>query len=198
MFASEIAKRNAEKFRRESEERLQRAFKRWGVTSIDDMIRQAEENMRKSKTCRKCGFFCNDYYKLELHRNGQMCKKRQAEQKGETFVSKAQTPKHCEICNRSVLTYNWVKHLQAKCHLECVRVMNEPAFQCTVCDKVFDKGARPKRMLKIHLKSKTHIKKLEVPANRSKHNALLRKHNWVCKLASGSEAANRRAGTGPR
>ena len=147
---------------------------------IDNIIRETEENLRKSKTCRKCGLYVRDYYKLELHRNSQRCKKRQAEQKGGTFVSKAQTPKFCVICNQSVLTYNYAKHLRSQCHLECVRKMTEPAYQCTVCDKVFDKGARPKRMLQIHMKSKKHLLKLRVPANRCKHDALNKKH--FCKV----------------
>jgi hypothetical protein len=178
-FTSEIAKQNAEKFRRESQERLQRSFRQMGVCDMGDIERQIEENLRKSKTCKKCGLFMRDYYKLELHRNSQLCKKRQSEQKGETFVTKAQTPKFCEICNRSVLTYNWSKHLQAKCHLENVRILNEPAFECTVCDRVFNKGQRPKQMLKKHLCSKKHQKKLLIPGNRYKHNAILRKHNFT-------------------
>ena len=175
MFTSKTAKQNSEKFRLESLARMERTFKELGVASLDDLIRRTEENLRKSKTCKKCGLYCRDYYKVELHRNSQLCKKRQAEQKGETFVSKAQTPKHCEICDRSVLTYNWAKHLQTQCHLECVRIQNEPPFQCTVCDKIF-KGKRQKLMLKRHLKSKKHVLNLALPGNMWKHNALLKKH----------------------
>ena len=175
-FTSEIAKQNAEKFRRESNARLKHSFSKMGVVDMHDIYRQIEENLTKSKTCKKCGLVMRDYYKLELHRNSQLCKKRQAEQKGETFVTKAQTPKHCEICDRSVLTYNWSKHLQTKCHLENVRILNEPAFECTVCDRVFNKGRRPKQMLKKHLSSKKHQKKLLIPGNKYKHKAILRKH----------------------
>ena len=145
---------------------------------MDDIERQIEENVRKSKTCKKCGLYLRDYYKLELHRNSQLCKKRQASQKGETFVTKAQTPKHCDICNRAVLTYNWSKHLRTKLHQENVRILNEPAFECTVCNRVFIKG-RPKRMLKMHLRSKKHLQKLLVPGNRYKHNAIRKKHNFT-------------------
>ena len=176
MFNSFEAKQNGKRFRAECNRRLEKMFRSLGVNSRDDIIRQTEENVRKSKTCRLCGFYCTNYHTLEIHRNSQRCKRRQAEKKGEIFVPKKQTPKRCDICNKSVLFYNWRGHLESVAHKENVRKMSEPAFQCTVCDKVFDKGPRQKQMLKRHMQSKKHLEKLKEPWNQGKHDTLLRKH----------------------
>ena len=105
--------------------------------------------------------------------------KKQAERKGEEFVMTKDTRKQCDICNKSILFYNWTRHLEGVNHKEKVRQLNEPGFQCTVCDKMF-KGARPKRMLQRHMRSKKHLEKLGLPGNKWKHNALLKKH--FCKV----------------
>ena len=180
MFASHIAKENGKRFRAECDRRLANMFRGLGVTGMEDIIRQTEENVRRSKTCKLCGLYCNNYYTLENHRGSQKCQKRQAEQKGETFVQKKETRKQCDICHKSILFYNWTRHLEGCYHLENVRILSEPAFQCTVCDKIFEKGDRPKRMLQIHMKSKKHIRKLEEPGNRWKHDKLMKKH--FCKV----------------
>ena len=175
MFNSFEAKQNGKRFRAECNRRMEKMFRSLGVSSLDDIIRQTEENVRKSKTCRLCGFYCTNYHTLEIHRNSQRCKRRQAEKKGEIFVPKKQTPKRCDICNKSVLFYNWRGHLESVAHKENVRKMSEPAFQCTVCDKVF-KGSRQKQMLKRHMQSKKHLEKLKEPWNQGKHDVLIRKH----------------------
>ena len=175
MFHSKLAKENAQRFRTECDRRLANMFRGLGVTSIDDIIRQTEENVRLSKTCKKCGLFCRDYHKLEQHLNSQKCKQLQAEQKGEKFIPKRETRKQCDICNKSILFYNWTRHLEGVLHTENVRKMTEPAFQCTVCEKTF-KGARPKQMLKRHLNSKKHLENVKQPWNKFKHNQLIKKH----------------------
>ena len=179
MFNSIEAKQNGKRFRAECDRRMVNIFRNLGVSCLDDIIRQTEENVRKSKTCKLCGFYCTNYHTLEIHRNSQRCKRRQAEKKGLTFLSKARTPKHCEVCCKSVLFYNWANHLQTQLHRENVRKMSEPAFQCTVCDNVF-KGGRPKLMLKRHMRSKKHLEKLKQPWNQGKHDALIKKH--FCKV----------------
>ena len=176
MFNSRIAKENGKRFRAECDRRLANMFRGLGVTGLDDIIRQTEENVRQSKTCKLCHLYCANYHILESHRNSQKCKKRQAEQKGENFVMTKDTRKYCEICDKSILHYNWTRHLEGNCHREHIRILREPAFMCTVCDKIFEKGARPKRMLQIHMRSKKHLKKLNEPGNQSKHDALVQKH----------------------
>ena len=179
MFNSFEAKQNGKRFRAECDKRLANMFRGLGVTGLDDIIRQTEENVRRSKTCRLCGLYCSNYYTLEKHRHSQKCKKRQAEQKGKEFVMTKDTRKQCDLCNKSIMFYNWTRHLEGVNHKEKVRLLNEPAFQCTVCDKIF-KGARPKRMLQRHMRSKKHLEKLGLPGNKWKHSALLRKH--FCKV----------------
>ena len=179
MFDSRVAKENGRRFRAECDRRLANMFRGLGVTGLDDIIRQTEENVRNSKTCKLCGLYCSNYHLLEHHRNSQKCLKRQAARKGESFVMKKDTRKHCKICNMSILHYNWTRHVEGTHHTENVRILNEPAFQCTVCDKIF-KGGRPKRMLQRHMRSKKHLKKLDEPGNKWKHNALLKKH--FCKV----------------
>ena len=181
LFNTAEAKENAKRFTKECDRRLGIIFRGLGVSCWSDIILQTEENVRRSKTCKLCGLFCNNYYTLENHRNSQNCRKRQANQKGETFVCKSQTRKQCEICDKSILFYNWQRHLESVNHLENVRKKNEPAFQCTVCDKIY-KGARPKQMLKKHLRTKKHLKKLEEPWNKFKHNAIIQKHFLKCKV----------------
>ena len=132
-------------------------FRGLGVTGLDDIIRQTEENVRRSKTCRLCGLYCSNYYTLEKH------------------VMTKDTRKQCDICNKSIMFYNWTRHLEGVNHKEKVRLLNEPAFQCTVCDKIF-KGSRQKQMLKRHLQSMKHLDKLKEPWNQGKHDVLIRKH----------------------
>ena len=179
-FRSAEAKENSLRFSAECNQRNSDLL--MGFSDIDSMIQASEENLRNSKKCSKCGLFVNDYYKLDMHIGSENCKQRQAKLKGETYVSKRQRKKLCEICNRSVLTYNWNGHLLSVKHKENVRRMNEPAFQCTVCDKIF-KGARPKQMLKKHLTTcQKHLKKLDEPWNKFKHNKIIRKHFKKCKV----------------
>ena len=175
MFHSEEAKANGRRFRAECDRRLANIFRGLGVSCWDDIIQQTEDNVRQSKTCKLCNFYCANYYTLESHVNSENCKKRQAEQRGEDFVHKRESRKQCKICDKSILFYNWPRHLEGVYHLENVRKLAEPAFQCTVCDKVF-KGGRPKVMLKKHLITKKHLKKIEEPGNRWKHDALIKKH----------------------
>ena len=172
-FKSAEAKENSLRFSAECHQRNSDLL--MGFPDVESMIQASEENLRNSKKCSKCGLFVNDYYKLDMHIDSENCKRRQAKLKGETYVSKRQRKKLCEICDRSVLTYNWNGHLLSVNHKENVRKTNEPAFQCTICDKIF-KGARPKQMLKKHLRTKKHLKKLEDPWNTFKHNKIIRKH----------------------
>ena len=88
MFNSRAAKENGKRFRAECNRRMEKMFRSLGVSSLDDIIRQTEENVRKSKTCRLCGFYCTNYHTLEIHRNSQRCKRRQAEKKGEFLFPK--------------------------------------------------------------------------------------------------------------
>ena len=175
MFTSFEAKQNGNRFRAESARKMAKMFQSFGVSSLEEALRKCEENERKDLTCKLCGLYCSNYYALETHRNSQRCKRMQAEKKGETFVSKKETLKRCEICNKSLLFYNWRGHLESSAHKENVRKMSEPAFMCTVCDKIF-KGDRQKQMLKRHMQSKKHLEKLKEPWNQGKHDTLLRKH----------------------
>ena len=175
MFTSFAAKQNGNRFRTESARKNVILFQSFGVSSLEEALRKIEENERKAQTCELCGLYCSNYHTLETHRNSQTCKRRQAEKKGENFVSKKETRKRCEICNKSLLFYNWKGHLESSAHKENVRKMSEPAFMCTVCDKIF-KGERPKQMLKRHMHSKKHLEKLKEPWNQGKHDALIRKH----------------------
>ena len=177
IFSSNAAKLASLRFKAECHQRNSKL--RMGFPDIESMILQSEANLRNSKTCKKCGLYLNDYYKLDRHKDSENCKRRQAKSKGETFVSKRQTKINCEICDKAIRFYNWNGHLLSAKHKDNVRVMNEPAFQCTVCDKVF-KGGRPKLMLKKHLQTKKHLKKIEAPWNMFKHNKILRKH--FCKV----------------
>jgi uncharacterized protein with PIN domain len=180
VFVSSQAKECGRRFREQSVRTMNVMFRSMGVSSIDDIYRQIEENETRARTCTKCGLICNDYGKLAQHVDTENCCKRQANALGEAFVPKRERRKHCETCNKSILFYNWVRHVEGGIHLENLRREREPAFMCTVCNKIFDKGNRQKRMLKHHMQSKKHLAKLELPYNMSKHNSLLRKH--FCKV----------------
>ena len=69
MFNSRAAQENGKRFRAECDKRLANMFRGLGVTGLDDIIRQTEENVRKSKTCKLCGLYCSNYHTLETHRN---------------------------------------------------------------------------------------------------------------------------------
>ncbi len=175
-FTGKAAKKACERFRESSRLERKRIFDSVNALSIEDIYRMTEENMTKAKTCTRCGLIVNDYYKLAVHKDSENCRKRIAEKNGEVFVPKRDTKKHCEICNITLKYYNWTRHLESVAHLENVRVMTEPAFHCSICNKVF-KGDRPKRKLKRHLCSARHMKTLiDKPWNQSKHDAMLLKH----------------------
>ena len=148
-----------------------------GFMTIDQMLEAADDNLKKSQKCKKCGLGFKSFYTLETHKGSQNCQKRQAELKGEVYIPKCQTMRHCPICDREVKFYNWKKHIQSKCHKEEVRKQNEPAFHCLICDKQFG-GKRPKLMLKNHLQSKFHLKRAQKPKMGYIHNACCLKHSF--------------------
>ena len=104
MFDSRVAKENGRRFRAECDRRLANMFRGLGVTGLDDIIRQTEENVRNSKTCKLCGLYCSNYHLLEHHRNSQKCLKRQATQKGEVFKKIPENTARFATCLFSITT----------------------------------------------------------------------------------------------
>lgn len=166
-----------EKWFAEQKVKAQKMIEDAGFMTIDQMLDAAEQNVLRAMSCSKCGMKCKSFYTLEKHQGSLSCKKKQAELKGEVYVPKCQTMRHCDICNRSVKFYNFNNHLQTKCHKEAVRQLHEPAFKCLVCDKEFG-GRRPKVMLKKHLQTKRHLKRAQNPRMGYAHNACCLKHNF--------------------
>ena len=162
-FMTPEARSLNEAWSRRQNAKAQKMIRDEGFMTIDEMLEAAEENCRKSLQCKQCGTGFKSYYTLEKHIGSENCKKRQAEQKGEDYVPKCQTTRRCEVCDKTILFYNWTRHLETKGHKEAVRKLHEPAFYCELCDKTFG-GNRPKVMLKKHLTSKKHMKRAQTRA----------------------------------
>ena len=175
-FMTPEAIRSNEEWSRRQNAKAQRMIRDEGFMTIDEMLEAAEENCRKSLQCKQCGTGFKSYYTLERHRGSENCKRRQAAQKGEDFIPKCQTTRHCEVCDKTIKFYNWTRHLESKRHKEELRKLHEPAFYCELCDKKFG-GKRPKVMLKKHT-SKKHMQRAQKPKMGYVHNACCLTHGF--------------------
>jgi len=156
----------------------QKFIEETGYMTIEQIWEATERNVTKSRTCSKCGMVCKTVTHLANHRGSENCRKRQAEQEGKPFVPKRKTYRHCEICDASVLHYNWKGHIESQSHIKKEEASKEPEFECKICNKVFEKGPARRTMLKKHLNGPRHRKKAILPNNRYIHNACCRKHNF--------------------
>ena len=138
--------------------------------SLDEIMKEDE---MKRNTCKLCGLICPSWEHLQQHEGLLRCRKREAKNKGETYVPECERPVHCDICDKTVQQRRWSQHVQSQRHKLNIIMKDERAFQCPICDKTFA-GKRRKRMLKLHICRVTHLKKLEHPDNRAKHDALVK------------------------
>ena len=136
-----------------------------------------EEDEIRRATCKLCGELCKSEAHMRQHKGMLRCRKKQAENKGETFVPESQQPIHCDICGKSVQQRRWKQHIDSNAHKLNVLKKDGRAFHCPICDKQC-KGARPKRMLKDHLTRPIHQKKLTPTLNRESHDAICKLHGF--------------------
>ena len=143
--------------------------------SISEII---QEDEMKRATCKLCGTLCKSEAHMLQHRGFLACRKKQAENKGETYIPENQRPAHCEICDKTVQQRRWKQHTDSKAHKMNVIKKDGRAFHCAICDSNF-KGGRPKRMLRDHCCRWSHLKKLNnPPMNRAAHDAICELHGF--------------------
>ena len=151
------------------------------VYTTDQMLEKAEENVRlwkvRESTCKLCGIVLKSPAHMEQHKDSLKCRKKQAENKGETYTPENQRPVHCEVCDRSVQRLSWDGHLQSQQHRTKVLISRGDAFKCTICDWTAG-GKRRKQGLQRHMKSQTHLRKLDYPQNRATHDALCKLYGF--------------------
>jgi len=136
-----------------------------------------EDNIERS-TCKLCGYLCPSWQHVEQHKGKLACRKRQAANKGEEYTPESERPVYCDVCEKSVQHRAWSRHLDSQSHkLNLICRDGTRAFKCPICDKGFH-GKRRKRMLKLHLGRKTHLKKLGHPDNRAKHDILVKLYGF--------------------
>ena len=143
--------------------------------SITEII---QEDEMKRATCKLCGTICKSEAHMLQHRGFLACRKKQAENKGETYIPENQRPVHCEICDKTVQQRRWKQHTDSKAHKMNVIKKDGRAFHCAICDYT-GKGGRAKRMLKNHCEKWSHLKKLNnPPMNRAAHDAICELHGF--------------------
>ena len=146
--------------------------------SITEIIQ--EDEMRRA-TCELCGTLCKSEAHKIQHRGFLACRKKQADNKGETYIPEDKRPVHCEICNKTVQQRRWKYHTDSKMHKMNVIKKDGRAFHCAICDYT-GKGGRAKRMLKNHCEKWGHLKKLNnPPMNRAAHDAICELHGFKIK-----------------
>ena len=165
MLYSRIFTAHMDKLNQELE-KLEPRLKYMSATEI------LQEDDIKRATCKLCGIILQSEAHMLQHKGLLRCRKQQAKNKGETYVSENKRPVHCDVCNRTVQRCKWDGHVLSQSHKDNVMIKDGRAFYCPICDKQC-KGARPKRMLLNHLSRPMHLKKLLDPKNRASHDALI-------------------------
>ena len=148
-------------------------FRSVGALSIEDVWAQIDNNMNAAKKCLKCGTCCKTFDHLHTHINSRACKRKVAEQKGEIYCDPGDVMKYCVICKGTVKTSSWERHLRTQKHNENLR-RNGNVFKCIVCDTKDFTGPRAKRNLKRHCGGKKHMKMIEGPENKKKHDEMIK------------------------
>ena len=171
MMYSQIFNRHMDKLNKELEEIEPRLkYMTPGEIIQEDDIKRA--------TCPLCGIIYRSEIHMLQHKDMLRCRKRQAHNKGETYVPFEQQPVHCDLCDKTMQQRRWGGHINSQAHKLNVIIKDGRAFNCPVCDKNFTSGTRPKRMLLNHLTRKIHLKKLHHPKNRASHDAVCKLHGF--------------------
>ena len=134
------------------------------MTCRGDIYEEIDRVETLSRTCKKCNLILPDYDKLARHKDSTRCRKRIAEINGDRYVPKHMVPKLCTICNKTILTNSWSRHIQSKKHRKLSSQQKLQKLFCTVCGKDFSKKSRPKRAYAKHLKNKVHLRKVAAAA----------------------------------
>jgi len=168
-------------FERAERELLEKQNREGYFYTTDEMLEEAEENVRlwkkRESTCKLCGSVLKSPAHMEQHKDSLACRKKQAANKGETYTPENQRPVHCEVCNKSVQKKYWDGHLQSHGHRKNVIISQGDAYKCTICNKQ-NKGQRAKRGFRDHMCSKSHLRTLDHPQNRDIHDALCKLYGF--------------------
>ena len=171
MLYSRIVTQNIDKWNKQLEEEEPRLKYMSPAEIIQD------DNMKRA-TCPLCGILCQSEIHMLQHKGMLRCRKKQAENKGESYLPPCKRPVHCDICDVTMQQQRWSDHVKSKAHKFNVIIQDGRAFNCPICDKDFSSGTRPKRMLKKHLERPIHLKKLSHPRNRASHDAVCKLHGF--------------------
>ena len=159
-----------EDFRRKREIENKRYFARvsretgHSIRCDDDIWNLVDDWLLKSVTCKSCGMNCKNEHGFQKHIDSIACLKRQARQKGTTYVEPREQHVLCEVCGVSIKRRNLDAHILSKAHtnkmVELARRSKDVfvQYKCSVCDVLF-KGKRAKRNLIKHCQtSKKHLR----------------------------------------
>jgi hypothetical protein len=157
------------------QERMLKEEPRLANMTVDEII--AEDEMNRA-TCVLCGTVLKSYEHMLQHKDMLKCRKRQAANKGETYIPEKERPVHCDICDKTVQQQRWNSHIQSQAHKDNCDRKDDKLFECTVCNKKFTRGQRPKRMLQKHLIScKKHGRLCrESDDNMRKHYEIIKRY----------------------
>ena len=171
MLYARILNEHMDKFNKQLEE-IEPRLKYMSPSEIID-----EDNIKRA-TCPLCGQICLSEIHMLQHKDMLRCRKKQAKNKGETYVPPHKRPVHCDLCDKTMQQQRWGYHCDSQAHKLNVIIKDGTAFNCPICDKNFSCGTRPKRMLLNHLSRKIHLKKLTDPKNRASHDAICNLHGF--------------------
>ena len=166
MLYARILNEHMDKFNKQLEE-IEPRLKYMSPSEIID-----EDNIKRS-TCPLCGQICLSEIHMLQHKDMLRCRKKQAQNKGETYVPPHKQAVHCDICDKTMQQQRWGPHIDSQAHKLNAIIKEGRAFNCPICDKNYTGNKFPKRSLRKHLCRPIHLKKLSHPKNRASHDALI-------------------------
>ena len=124
--------------------------------TYEQLQAQILEQDREMRRCYKCKELFATMNSMYNHVDSLRCRKRVAELQGTTYTPPSRMRVVCE-CGLECYKENLEKHTQGRRHAKNMKLLSGE-FSCHLCNKDFNKAARPQKAYNQHCKGKKHLR----------------------------------------